>query len=114
MPILEEDPRAPRRHLFSDGQNIYENCYKSFTGLNKKYYLPKNTATEKANSTEKLLSIAENLSTDISTTVELDTQCIQPEASTSQHFNPAAAVIPDTTTKAHLSYLSWSNRIFQD
>lgn len=82
--------------LFESG--YHRNCYKSFTGLNKKYYLPKNTATEKANSTEKLLSIAENLSTDISTTVELDTQCIQPEASTSQHFNPAAAVIPDTTT----------------
>ncbi|KAF9411372.1 hypothetical protein HW555_009819 [Spodoptera exigua] len=32
--ILEEDPRAPRRHLFSDGQNIYDELRQQFRRAN--------------------------------------------------------------------------------
>lgn len=82
--------------LFESG--YHRQCYKSFTGLNKKYYLPKNKSIEKSTSTEKSLNIAENLSVESSTTVELEIRSIEPEASTSQDFNSTTTLIPDPIT----------------
>lgn len=89
--------------LFESG--YHRQCYKSFTGLNKKYYLPKNEPIKKSTSTEKSLNIVENSSVESSTTVELDIRSIEPEASTSQDFNSTTTLIPDPTTISSPSIL---------
>ncbi|CAH2103950.1 unnamed protein product [Euphydryas editha] len=82
--------------LFESG--YHRQCYKSFTGLNKKYFLPKSKSIIKSNSEEKLSNITENSSVESSTTVELDIASIEPEASTSQHSNSTTDFLPDPIT----------------
>lgn len=76
----------------------HRQCYKSFTGLNKKYYLPKNKSIEKSTPKDEFINVVENSSVESSTTVQLNIPTIEPEASTSQHFNPTTTLIPDSIT----------------
>lgn len=69
----------------SVGSGFHRRCYQSFTGLMKKYYLPKSVA-------------ADSISTACSSRSELDPQCTESSTSNLQSPCPSTSLLPDYNT----------------
>lgn len=73
--------------LFANG--YHKQCYKSFTGLMKKYYLPKSTNIQTSTSDENAPNITEDIST---ATASTSTSTLESEP---QRSSPASICIPE-------------------